>query len=164
MANPVLFPWRWPDASGWFTFECRLLQDLHGVELVGIRRRHLSNQEHLQDDKKTRWVSHGGCREKKTPKVTSMLWFFSVSRVWTCVLGFIAHQKKILWTLRTQNEGFCLSRSRLSWTAFGKRLCSAGSCYQWVQAATFLIIHYLETKVTELLRENQCIFCNWSAS
>lgn len=34
--------------TGYCTFECGLLEDLHGIELVGIWRGHLSHQEHLQ--------------------------------------------------------------------------------------------------------------------
>lgn len=40
--------------TGGCTFERRFLQDLHGVELVSVRRCHLSNKKHLQDNRKTR--------------------------------------------------------------------------------------------------------------
>lgn len=61
--------------TGSCTFERGLLEDLHGVELVGIRRGYLSHQEHLQITQQTHqknpvtiywdWESESVKEEKK---------------------------------------------------------------------------------------------------
>lgn len=45
------------------TFERGLLEDLHGVQLVGVGRRHLAHQEHLRPQ--GRRGGGGGVRERK---------------------------------------------------------------------------------------------------